>query len=73
MPIDWQPIATLPQQGHFILAYYAPTRWAFYAATIRFYAEDTPRLRAMRLRYVRAWAPAPAEPPTDINEGPTHD
>lgn len=59
---EWRPLDTLPREGRFLLAVYAPTSWAYWVSTVDLRAEESERSRAMKLRYARAWMPLP-EPP----------
>ena len=59
----WQPLSTLPNSGKVLIAYYAPTNWAYSVASVSFHPGDPPRLREIRLKYARAWMHQPPEPP----------
>ena len=66
---EWKPIATIPTNGRFLVAKYAPTNWAYHIQSISLCEDLHPRQREMYLKYARAWMDAPPEPPQDVNDG----
>ncbi len=69
MKVEWKPISTIPDEGKFILAIYAPTNWSLYVQSIRLDKAYGPRHKELQLRYARAWDYMPEEPSQDIMNG----
>lgn len=67
----WKPLSTLPKEGKFLLARYAPTNWQYWVETEPFYLNEPPRLRENKLRYARAWDEMPPEPDIDMKDDVT--
>lgn len=63
---DWQSIETVPDDGKFLVATYAPTNWTYWVNTVVLHKEDGPRIREMRLKYARAWMLMPPEPSAEL-------
>lgn len=61
---EWRPLCTLPREGRFLIAVFAPTSWTYWVSTVDLKADDPERIREAKLRYARAWMPMP-EPPHD--------